>query len=178
MALPMISFTPPSFEIDQTGDTLFHVVLVNPEIPQNTGNIARLCAGMRAWLHLVHPIGFILEDRYLKRAGLDYWPGVKLSQHESMDACEAILPADRTFLFMKRATSLYREPAFLPGTVLLFGSESRGLPVDFARRWSHAGLRIPTSGNIRSHNLANAVAIGGYEILRQLDWCGEKPMDG
>jgi tRNA (cytidine/uridine-2'-O-)-methyltransferase len=177
--MAIITFTPPSFEPDLSGQTLFHVVLVHPEIPQNTGNIARLCAGMRAWLHLVHPLGYSLEDRYLKRAGLDYWPGVTLSQHADLAACEALLPQDRTWILTRRGTSLYREVAWpQQGSVIVFGSESKGLPAEFVQRWAHRGVRIPTSGLVRSHNLANAVAITGYEILRQQAWEGETPMEG
>ena len=167
---------PPDFSLEGLGDLRMHVVLVHPEIPQNTGNIARLCAGTDAWLHLVEPLGYVLEDRYLRRAGLDYWPGVRLSVHESLDALEPMLPRDRTWLFTKHADALYREAPLTRGAVLVFGCETKGLPDAFSTRWAGQRLRLPTTSKVRSLNLANAVAIGAYESLRQQGWGGEAPM--
>lgn len=178
MSARTIVLTPPSFAPGDLSPCNLHVVLVEPEIPQNTGNIARLCAATRAWLHLVEPLGFVLEDRYLRRAGLDYWPGVRMSVHASVASLEAMLPSDRTFLFTKKAERLYTAPRFARGDVLVFGRETRGLDEAFVDR--HAGrlLRLPTSSEVRSLNLANSVAIATYEALRQLDWGGETPMPG
>lgn len=170
-----IQLLPPSFTADDP-ETPLHVVLVEPEIPQNTGSIARLCAGTGAWLHLVEPLGYVLEDRYLKRAGLDYWPNVQLSRHPSLDAVEALLPRERTWLFTKRAEALYRDAPLPHGSVLVFGCETRGLPTAFLERWSDRCVRLPTTGSVRSLNLSNSVAIASYEVLRQLDWRGSAPM--
>lgn len=168
--------TPPDFALDALGDCALHIVLVEPEIPQNTGNIARLCAGAYAWLHLVEPFAFKLEDKYVRRAGLDYWPSVRLSVHPSLDALEAMLPFDRTVFFTKGADHLYRTPTYERGAVLVFGCETRGLPQRLTDAHADRCVRIPTSSNVRSLNLANSVAIGTYEVLRQLDWDGETPM--
>jgi tRNA (cytidine/uridine-2'-O-)-methyltransferase len=172
-----IVLSPPEFGIEEgPAGPFFHVVLVQPRIPQNAGNIARLCAGMRAWLHVVEPLGFVLEDRYLKRAGLDYWPEVRLSRHGDLSTCEAQLPRDRTWLFAKGGDRSFWEEGYpRRGAVLVFGSEDAGLPGDFVGRWSDRVLRIPMSGALRSHNLANSVAVAGYEVLRQQGWSGESP---
>lgn len=172
---PQIVVSPPSFAL--TDDVHMHIVLVEPEIPQNAGSVARLCAGARAWLHFVEPTGFILADRYLKRAGLDYWPAVRLSVHPSLDALEAMLPRERTWLLTKRGRTLYREASLPQGTVFVFGRESAGLPQAFCDRWDDRQLRIPTTSDVRSLNLANAVGIVAWEALRQLEWAGETPME-
>ncbi|MFT6397385.1 MAG: tRNA (cytidine/uridine-2'-O-)-methyltransferase [Bradymonadia bacterium] len=172
----IIKLVPPSFESDALDDMLFHIVLVHPEIPQNTGNVARLCAGSKAWLHVVKPLGYVLEDRYLKRAGLDYWPAVRLSIHESLEALLEIMPLDRTYLFTKYADSLYREKSLERGSILVFGCETKGLPQEFTDANPDRLVRLPTSSDVRSLNLSNAVAIGAYEVLRQLEWRGETPM--
>ncbi len=171
-----ITLTPPDFSVDALGTCAFHVVLVAPEIPQNTGNIARLCAGAHAWLHLVEPLGYKLEDRYLKRAGLDYWPSVRLSVHASLDDLLALLPTERAVFFTKTGDGLYRDVAYERGAILVFGRETKGLPASLTDAHPERCVRIPTSSNVRSLNLANSVAIGAYEVLRQLDWRGETPM--
>lgn len=172
----IIKLEPGSFAIEALGESLLHVVLVHPEIPQNTGNIARLCAGANAWLHVVRPLGYVLEDRYLKRAGLDYWPSVRMSVHESLDALREQLPMDRAHLFTKSADRLYRDVRYERGSVLVFGCETRGLPSEFTDSNRSRLVRLPTSSNVRSLNLSNAVAVGTYEVLRQLEWPGEPPM--
>lgn len=174
--MSLIQRTPPDFSLDALGDIAFHIVLVTPEIPQNTGNIARLCAGARAWLHLVEPLGYKLEDRYLKRAGLDYWPSVRLSVHPSLDSLLAMMPMDRARLFTKTGDDLYRTPTYTRGDILVYGCETKGLPAALTDAHRDRCVRIPTSGHVRSLNLANSVAIGAYEVLRQLDWEGETPM--
>jgi tRNA (cytidine/uridine-2'-O-)-methyltransferase len=147
-----------------------HVVLVQPEIPPNTGSIARLCAATAIPLHLVRPLGFSLEDRYLKRAGLDYWPWVDLHVHDSWDAFLDLEQPSSLVCFSARATQSYLD-APLGGVApvhLVFGGETRGL--DPALRAAHAerlySIPIFTS-HVRSLNLSNAVSIAVYEALRQ-----------
>lgn len=151
-------------------DRGLHVVLVQPEIPGNTGNIGRLCAGANVWLHLVEPLGFDLDDRYLKRAGLDYWPHVRLCVHEGFEAIEEIFPAERFRFFTKFAQRCYTEADWQPGSVLIFGRETKGLPDDIHRRYSEQLCRIPISDKVRSLNLSNACSIALYEAMRRLDW--------
>jgi len=167
---PRIEVSPPSFAIDP--DVSLHIVLVHPEIPQNSGNIARLSAGTGAWLHLVKPLGYKLEDRYIRRAGLDYWPSVRLSVHESLGALEEILPEDRVYVFSTRGSHVYTEIVYPEGAVLVFGCETRGLDHAFVERWSSRSLRIPITSAVRSLNLANCVSVATYEVLRQRGWPG------
>ena len=144
-----------------------HIVLVEPQIPPNTGNIARLCAGTDAHLHLVRPLGFSLEDRYLKRAGLDYWPHVKLSVHESFQEVLTLAGGDNMAFFSTHATSPYT--SFRPDgpAWLVFGKETAGLGEDLRQQEAHRLFTIPINDKIRSLNLANAVAIVLYEVRRQ-----------
>jgi tRNA (cytidine/uridine-2'-O-)-methyltransferase len=160
--------TLPNFDVGAAPDVNFHIVLVEPEIPQNTGSVARLAAATHAWLHIVQPIGFALEDRYLKRAGLDYWPSVTLSVHESLATLEPMLPQGRTYLFTKQASRSYWDAGMERGAVLVFGRESKGLPAEFIARWTGQGVSIPTTGGVRSLNLATAVGVGGYEVVRRI----------
>jgi len=144
------------------------VVLVEPEIPQNTGSVARLCAATATPLHLVGTLGFSLEDRYLRRAGLDYWPRVDLHVHDGWPAFEASSPDGRRLGFSSHGTSSYTRVGFRPEDVLVFGGESRGLPEDLRRALAPL-YRIPMPGEgVRSLNLANSVSIVLYEGLRQL----------
>ena len=145
-----------------------HVVLVAPEIPQNTGSIGRLCVATDTTLHLVDPLGFTIDDRHLRRAGLDYWPWVPLTRHESWEAFRTALPG-RRLGFSARAPRLYTELRFLPDDVLVFGGETGGLPAAIRDELEPEVYRIPiTSAHVRSLNLATAVAIVLYEALRQL----------
>ncbi len=147
---------------------LLNVVLVRPEIPQNTGSIARLTAAVRIRLHLVGPLGFSLEDRYLKRAGLDYWPMVDLRTYENIEAFFSAHPAGPFKLFSARASQTYIQAQFAPGDYLLFGSETKGLGREFLRGREERTFRIPMfEPGVRSLNLANAVSIVVYEALRQ-----------
>jgi len=144
------------------------IVLVEPEIPQNTGSVARLCAATRSRLHLVGRLGFSLEDRYLKRAGLDYWPHVDLVVHADWPSFLASRAPSRLFAFSSHGADSYTRIAFRDDDALVFGGESRGLPAplrdELAPLW-----RIPIeTGAVRSLNLANAVSIVLYEGLRQL----------
>jgi tRNA (cytidine/uridine-2'-O-)-methyltransferase len=145
-----------------------HIALIEPEIPPNTGSIARLCAATETPLHLVGRLGFTIDDRQLKRAGLDYWPYVPLSRHESWETFRAALPG-RRLGFSARATDVYTDLRFRDDDVLVFGGETRGLPAAIRDELAPALYRIPiTSPHVRSLNLANAVAIVLYEALRQL----------
>lgn len=145
-------------------------MLVRPEIPQNTGSIARLAAATRIRLHLVGPLGFSLEDRYLKRAGLDYWPMVDLQTYAGWNefaAAHANVPAK---FFSARAARSYLEARYSPGDYLFFGSETRGLGKEVLERNAERSFRIPIfEPRVRSLNLANAVSIVVYEALRQIE---------
>ena len=154
------------------GAAPLHVVLVEPEIPPNTGSIARLAAGTGAWLHLVEPLGYELDDRHLKRAGLDYWPAVRLSVHPSWSSLEAALPWDRVWLLSSHGELVHTEVAYPDGAVLVFGRESRGLPAELLARRADRAVRIPTLGAIRSLNVAQAAAVVVYEALRQRGYPG------
>jgi tRNA (cytidine/uridine-2'-O-)-methyltransferase len=150
-------------------DPLLNVVLVRPEIPQNTGSIARLTAATKIRLHLVGPLGFSLEDRYLKRAGLDYWPLVDLRTYKKWTEFEKEHPQAPRKFFSARVGVSYIEARFSEGDFLVFGSETKGLGKDFLATRSDATYRIPIfEPGVRSLNLANAVSIAVYEALRQL----------
>jgi tRNA (cytidine/uridine-2'-O-)-methyltransferase len=147
---------------------MFHVVLVEPEIPPNTGNIGRLCVAAGSTLHLIHPLGFQINDRELKRAGLDYWPHLKLREWLDWDAFAAALPAPpRCFLLSTKATRSYVTQRFNPGDFLVFGRETRGLPASLLATHAEQALTIPMAPEARSLNLATAVGIVLYEALRQ-----------
>ena len=146
-----------------------NIALVEPEIPPNTGNIARLCAATGTRLHLIEPLGFQLTSAHLRRAGLDYWDSVDLSRHASLEAFYQAQNAPRYFYFSTRARRCYTEATYHPGDTLVFGSESKGLPeaVLDAHEAETFGIPILTE-HVRSLNLANAVAIVLYEALRQI----------
>ena len=146
------------------------VALWQPEIPPNTGNVARLCAATGAVLHLIGRLGFRLDDRSLRRAGLDYWHAVELHRYATLEEFEATLPAERVFCFSARASVSYTSATYQRGDVLLFGSESHGLPEEVLRRHAGRVLTIPMRGKaVRSLNLATAVGIVLYEALRQIE---------
>jgi tRNA (cytidine/uridine-2'-O-)-methyltransferase len=148
---------------------LLNVVLVRPEIPQNTGSIARLTAATRLRLHLVGPLGFSLEDRYLRRAGLDYWPLVDLRTYDNAEHFFAEYTQAPFKLFSARATQSYIEARFEAGDFLLFGSETKGLGRTILGSGIGPAFRIPIfEPGVRSLNLSNAVSIVTYEALRQL----------
>jgi tRNA (cytidine/uridine-2'-O-)-methyltransferase len=144
------------------------VVLVAPEIPPNTGSIARLCAGTDTALHLVEPLGFSLDDRYLRRAGLDYWPHVRLHIHASLASLYESYPDGRFFYATKKADRLYTDVAYRRGDFLVFGCETRGLPEVLLAGNAAATIRLPQNDKIRSQNLANAVSAILYEAIRQI----------
>lgn len=147
---------------------MIHVALVEPEIPPNTGNIARLCAATRTPLHIVGPIGFRLDDRAVRRAGLDYWPEVTLHRHRDLESLYAMLPTARFLYFSTKADRSYTDWSFGEDDCLVFGSETRGLPETLLRaNWDRC-LHIPMlNPRVRSLNLATSVAIALYEALRQ-----------
>ncbi|BDR58833.1 tRNA (uridine(34)/cytosine(34)/5-carboxymethylaminomethyluridine(34)-2'-O)-methyltransferase TrmL [Xylocopilactobacillus apicola] len=152
-----------------------HVVLFAPEIPANTGNIARTCAGTGAYLHLIRPLGFSLTEKKVKRAGLDYWDHVQIVFHDSLDDFMADLPKSaRLFLITKFSNQVYTEVDYPvdADNYLMFGRETKGLPENFLRENEEKCLRIPMTEQIRSLNLANSVAIVLFEALRQQNFSG------
>ena len=144
----------------------FHVVLVEPEIPPNTGAIARTCGATQSPLHLVGPLGFQIDEQAVRRAGLDYWDLVDIHRHESFEAFEESHPGHRIHFFSASASKSYLEAPFEPGDALVFGRESTGLPRELIEDRQNLWA-IPTLGAVRSLNLSNAVAIVLYEALRQ-----------
>ena len=144
-----------------------HIVLVNPEIPQNTGNIARTCAATGAVLHLIRPLGFELSDKYLKRAGLDYWKLMTLEIHESWADFAKKYPGARLHLATTKAPRDYCGAAYADGDFLVFGRETKGLDEDLLAHNYDQCIRIPMRSDARSLNLSNSVAIVLYEALRQ-----------
>ncbi len=151
-------------------DRGLHIVLVAPEIPGNTGNIGRLCAGSNVWLHLIEPLGFELDNKYLRRAGLDYWPHVKLSVHEDFDSFAAYFERAKLHFFTKKAGRIYAEVEYEPGAVLIFGCETRGLSDQVLSAYEDRLTTIPITDKVRSLNLSNACAVAIYEAMRQLSW--------
>ena len=144
-----------------------HIVLVTPEIPQNTGNIARTCAALGAQLHLVHPLGFSVDAKAVRRAGLDYWDLLTVHQYDSLADFIESHADDRLVLFSSKGATPYTEIAYSADTYLVFGSETRGLPEDFIRDARQTVARIPTISEARCLNLSNAVAVAAYEVVRQ-----------
>ena len=151
---------------------MLNIVLVEPEIPQNCGNIARTCAATRSRLHLVKPLGFDISDRAVKRAGLDYWPMVELQVYENRDDLFARNPKPDIGLAPTKAPRDYTRATFRDGCWLMFGKETAGLPEELRLAWYERCIRIPMRPDARSLNLANSVAILTYEALRQLDFPG------
>lgn len=155
-----------------------HIVFVEPEIPPNTGNIARTCAATDTVLHLVEPLGFKIDDKSLKRAGLDYWPYVKLEIHDSLDAFMTKYGNGdrRLFIATTKGGHIYTEPEYRDEDMFLFGKETRGLPENFIKEHEDTAIRIPMSEDtrLRSFNLANSANIILFEALRQLGFPGLK----
>jgi tRNA (cytidine/uridine-2'-O-)-methyltransferase len=144
-----------------------HIVLYQPEIPYNTGSVGRTCVAVGAKLWLVRPLGFRLDDYYLRRAGLDYWEHLVWQVVDDWDALTTELPTRRRWLFTKKAQRSYLDATYQPGDVLVFGSESSGLPDALLESHANEQLRIPIRGAVRSLNLSNAVAVAAYEAQRQ-----------
>ncbi len=144
-----------------------HIVLVEPEIPGNTGNIARLCAATGCHLHLVRPLGFSVEDKYLRRAGLDYWHLVDVHYYDSVYEVLEKYRGNSRFLLTTKAHKAYTDVRYDADSLLLFGRETAGLPQKLREEYAECCVRIPMIAEARSLNLANAVAIVAYEALRQ-----------
>ena len=159
-------------------DPPFHVVLVQPEIPPNVGAVGRTCVATGSVLHLVGPIRFDLSERAVRRAGLDYWPHLRLHVHEDWEAFVRAQPGRRLHLFSGRARRSYLEADLRPGDALVFGKESTGLPDELLARYAEHSWAIPLLGPVRSLNVASAVAVVLYEALRRCGalrdcWWGE-----
>ncbi len=148
------------------------IVLFEPEIPPNTGNIMRLCANVGARLHLIEPLGFALDDRRLRRAGMDYRDVAVVHRHASLTACRDLLGPRRWFALSRHARSRYDQVGYQAGDVLLFGPETRGLPADMLEEFAESALTIPQQPGSRSLNLSNAVAVVVFEAWRQLGFAG------
>lgn len=146
---------------------MLNIVLVEPEIPMNTGNIARTCAATRSRLHLIQPLGFDISDKAVKRAGLDYWHMVDLQVYDSLDHFFHVNPAPDLWLATTKAPRDYTQVTFRPDCWLMFGKETAGLPAELRRTYYERCIRIPMRTDARSLNLANSVAVLAYEALRQ-----------
>ncbi len=152
---------------------MLHVILYQPEIPPNTGNVIRLCANTGAQLHLIRPLGFALDDKRMRRAGLDYHEYANVTVHESYAACLAAMGSRRLFAFSKFASRRYTSVRYAKDDALLFGRETSGLPDEVTAGIPDANrLRLPMQPHSRSLNLSNAVAVTVYEAWRQLDFAG------
>lgn len=150
----------------------YHIVLVEPEIPANTGNIARTCAATGAHLHLVRPLGFSTDDRYLKRAGLDYWYAVNLTYYDTFQEVKDRFPEGRFFVTSTRNSRRYSDFSYRDGDLFVFGKETKGLPQEVLGAHADTAIRIPMTDKVRSLNLANSAAIVLFEALRQNDFPG------
>lgn len=146
---------------------MFHVVLVEPEIPQNAGNIARTCAATGCVLHMIRPLGFEVTDKYLKRAGLDYWHLVDVRYHDSIEELFEQFPSANFYFFTTKAKRAYTEVALKKGDFLVFGKETKGLAEELLVKHEEGCVRIPMREESRSLNLGNSAAIAIYEGLRQ-----------
>ena len=151
---------------------MFNIVLVEPEIPQNAGNIARTCAATGTRLHMIRPLGFEVSDKYLKRAGLDYWNLVEIFYYDSFDELMEKYPDGRFFFFTTKGRNRHSDVAFKDGDFLVFGKETKGLPEELLLQHEETCLRIPMRGEARSLNLSNSVAVAFFEALRQTDFAG------
>ena len=153
---------------------MFNIVFVEPEIPQNTGNIVRTCHATGCKLHLVRPLGFEISDKYLKRAGLDYWDEVEIFYYDSFDEVLKANPASRFYFFTTKGLKRHSDACLSEGDFLVFGKETKGLDEELLKAHKDSCLRIPMIGETRSLNLSNSVAIAVYEGLRQNDFKGFK----
>jgi tRNA (cytidine/uridine-2'-O-)-methyltransferase len=157
---------------------MFNVILYEPEIPPNTGNIIRLCANTGARLHLIRPLGFALDDKHMRRAGLDYHEYATMQVHDSLADCLRSLPRVRLFAFTTKAVHHYHEVRYQAGDAFLFGPESRGLPESVLGSITpERRLRLPMLPDNRSLNLSNTVAVVVFEAWRQCNFAGSQPMN-
>ncbi len=148
-------------------EPVLHIVLHQPEIPHNTGSVGRTCVAAGAKLWLVRPLGFRVDDYYLRRAGLDYWEHLEWEVVDDWAALTSRLPAAEPYFFSKTASRPYTDVRFVRGDVLVFGSESQGLPASLLENHAERALRVPIRPQVRSLNLSNTVAIATFEALRQ-----------
>jgi tRNA (cytidine/uridine-2'-O-)-methyltransferase len=146
--------------------------LYQPEIPANTGNIGRLCVGADCELHIIKPMRFLINDKYLKRAGLDYWNKLKFHTHQSLQELKINYPHCTLYYCTTKTPRLYTEPDYKPGDAFVFGPESRGIPEDILTENCPETITIPMSDQLRSLNLSNSVAVVLYEALRQTGYTG------
>ena len=147
---------------------MLNIVLVEPEIPGNTGNISRTCASLGAHLHLIEPLGFSIDEKHLKRAGLDYWDKLKLTVYPDLDAFYAQNPGGDFYYFSTKASRTYTQVRYQEQSYLIFGKETKGLPEEIVYGNPERAVRIPMREGLRSLNLANSVAIAAYEAARQM----------
>jgi tRNA (cytidine/uridine-2'-O-)-methyltransferase len=164
---------PSQAAMSATYEPQFHVVLHQPEIPYNTGSVGRTCVAVWAKLWLIRPLGFRVDDYHLRRAGLDYWEHLNWEVVDDWNGLTDALPRVRPWFFTKKAERSYLDVSFQPGDVLVFGSESAGLPDTLLKQHADRLLRIPIRSDVRSLNLSNSVAVATYEALRQ--WNPAKP---
>jgi len=155
-----------------------HVVLYEPEIPHNTGAVGRTCVAIAAILWLVRPLGFQLDNRHLRRCGLDYWEHLEVEVVDTWADLRTELAKARFWFFTKTAQQSYAETQFAAGDVLVFGSETQGLPRSLIEENHETSLRIPTRGAVRSLNLSSAVAVASYEAMRQIGRLDGLPANG
>lgn len=155
-----------------------NIVLVEPEIPQNTGNIARTCAAVGAALHLVHPMGFEIDDRKLKRAGLDYWDKLDITYYDSLGDFLNKCGSENMYFFTTKAKRCYTDAAYPRRVFLVFGKETAGLPEELLRSDFDHCVRLPMLNTLRSLNLSNAAAVAVYEVLRQRGFEGLQAESG
>lgn len=153
---------------------MISIVLVEPEIPENTGNVARTCAATGMPLYLVRPLGFEITESRVKRAGLDYWDKVSVVEVDSIDSLTEKHGAEKFYFLSSKAKVAYTEVSYPEDAFLVFGKETKGLPPDLTARYSDRVLRIPMRPTLRCLNLANSVAIVAYEAMRQHDFFGNK----
>lgn len=151
---------------------MLHIVLVEPEIPQNCGNIARTCAATGCVLHLIRPLGFDISEKAVRRAGLDYWSSVDVRVYENLEDFFGKNQVEQMWCLSTKAPRCYAEADFQDGCYLFFGKETRGLPENFLEAHRESCIRLPMRPGLRSLNLSNAVAITVYEALRQLSFPG------
>lgn len=149
-----------------------NIVLIEPEIPQNTGNIARTCAAIGAKLHLVHPLGFDISEKAVKRAGLDYWDKLEIVEYKNIEEFKEFAKDKNIYLLSTKAAKVYTDVKYVDDSYLVFGPETRGIPEDYILDNFDKAVRIPMRNNIRSLNLSNSVAIVAYEAERQLNYTG------
>ncbi len=147
-----------------------NIVLVEPEIPQNTGNIARTCAAIGATLHLVEPLGFDITEKAVRRAGLDYWDKLNIITYENLDEFKEKIKTDDLYLLSTKAKKVYSDVKYTDNSYIVFGPETRGLPESYILEHFDNAVRIPMREGIRSLNLSNSVALVAYEIERQINF--------